>query len=144
MFTTTEAVVTSFTNVSCYFDATFFTEDGVGDALSIAIASTLSRACLAERFLEKRLSAVYPPSLLNGKHLMGWDGIDCGDWCRHRSNECSMAHGSPSQQSNSLWVYRVIPENRHHHSGGVVTVVRAMPPEHPLRILTLILRFSLY
>ena len=75
---------------------------------------------------------------------MGWDGIDCGDWCRHRSNECSMAHGSPSQQSNSLWVYRVIPENRHHHSGGVVTVVRAMPPEHPLRILTLILRFSLY
>ena len=75
---------------------------------------------------------------------LGWDGIDCGDWCRHRSNECSMAHGSPSQQSNSLWVYRVIPENRHHHSGGVVTVVRAMPPEHPLRILTLILRFSLY
>ena len=39
--TTTEAVATSFTNVSCYFDATFFTEDGVGDALSIAIASTL-------------------------------------------------------------------------------------------------------
>ena len=24
---------------------------------------------------------------------LGWDGIDCGDWCRHRSNECSMAHG---------------------------------------------------
>ena len=77
------------------------------------------------------------------QRCLGWDGIDCGDWCHHRSNECSMAHSSPSQQSNSLWVCRVIPENIHHNSGGVVTVVCAMPPEHPLLILTLILRFRL-
>ena len=28
---------------------------------------------------------------------MGWDGIDCWYWCRHRSKACSMAHRLPSK-----------------------------------------------
>ena len=24
--------------------------------------------------------------------LMGWDGVDCGHWCRHRSKDYSLAH----------------------------------------------------
>ena len=28
---------------------------------------------------------------------MGWDGIDCWYWCRHRSKACSKAHRLPSK-----------------------------------------------
>ena len=37
------------------------------------------------------------------RNMLGWDGIHCGNWCRHCSNEYSMAHHLPSQQSNGLW-----------------------------------------
>ena len=30
---------------------------------------------------------------------MGWDGIYCGYWCRHRSKDCSKAHHLPSPAS---------------------------------------------
>ena len=29
--------------------------------------------------------------------LMGWDGINCGYWCRHRPRDCSEAHRFPSE-----------------------------------------------
>ena len=51
---------------------------------------------------------------------MGWDGIYCGYWCRHRSKDCSKAHHLPSQAS-PLWVGRVIPKNNLPH-GHVCTV----------------------
>ena len=51
--------------------------------------------------------------------MMGWDGIDCWYWCRHRSKDCKKAHHLPSQAS-TFWVGRVIPMNNLHH-GHVCT-----------------------
>ena len=34
---------------------------------------------------------------------MGWDGIYCWYWCRHRSKVCSKAHRLPSAALPPLW-----------------------------------------
>ena len=39
----------------------------------------------------------FPHVILEYGRVLGWDGIYCGYWCRHRSKVCSKAHGLPSK-----------------------------------------------